>query len=146
MLKKILLTILLITTLFGLGRFCESKVMAQVYLADEDPAPSGDIKSDEFMFNLGAITHGDIQEQNWIRKGINYLFERAITIMAATVGSVAVLMMSVGGFMMLASAGRQEMYDKGKSLIFKAVIGIIFVLGAYILVTTIQLLIKSIYG
>ncbi len=141
MFKKILLTILLITTLFGLG----GKVMAQADLSDGALAQAEDLKSEDFMFNLGTITHGDIQEQNWIRKGINYLFERAITIMAATVGSVAVLMMSVGGFLMLASAGRQEMYDKGKSLIWKAVIGIIFVLGAYILVTTIQLLIKSIY-
>ncbi len=136
MLKKLLLITLLLAALFGLGGFTQPKVLAQ----------AEDIKSTEFMFDLGVITHEDIQEQNWIRRGIDFLFERAITIMAATVGSVAVLIMVIGGFRMLASAGRQEEYDKGKSMILKAVIGLAVVLGAYILVTTIQLLIRSIYG
>ncbi|MBN2096134.1 hypothetical protein JW752_01910, partial [Candidatus Peregrinibacteria bacterium] len=86
------------------------------------------------------------ETKGWIERGINYLFERGITIMAATAASAAVLMMSMGGFMMLASAGRQDMYDKGKSYIFKAIIGLAFVLGAYVLVTTVQLIIKSIYA
>ena len=101
------------------------------------------------MFDLGTITPPGMESQEragWISRGVNFIFERFITILAATVGSAAVLMMSVGGFMMLASAGRQDMYDKGKSYILKSVIGLAFVLGAYILVTTVQLIIKSIYG
>lgn len=108
-------------------------------------AQSADLKDESFMFNLNNITNDEIREQNWMRRGINFLFERAIAVMAATVGSAAVLMMVVGGFMMILSAGRQEMYDKGKSYIAKAAIGLVFVLGAYLLVTTVQLLIKSIY-
>ena len=101
------------------------------------------------MFDVGVITPKGLkvkEKTGWRQRGINFLFERAITIMAATIGSAAVLMMMIGGFMMLISAGRQEMYDKGKSYVFKAVIGLVFVLGAYILVTAVQLLIKGIYG
>ena len=136
MLKKLLLITLLLATLFGLAGFAQPKVLAQ----------AEDVRSTEFMFDLGVITHEDIQEQHWIRRGINFLFERAITIMASVAGSAAVLVMVIGGFRMLASAGRQAEYDKGKSMILKAVKGLAFVLGAYILVTSIQLLIRSIYG
>ena len=136
MFKKLLLITLLLVTLFGLAGFNQPKVLAQAEA----------LQSPEFMFDVGAITHPDIQEQNWIRRGINYFFERAIGIMAATIGSVAVLVMVVGGFRMLASAGRAEEYDKGKAMIIKAAIGLAVVFGAYILVTAVQLLIKSIYG
>lgn len=139
MLKKILLTALLVTTLFGVFGVCQPMARAQ----------DSDIKSEYFMFNLDPITPPGMETREtkgWIERGINYLFERGITIMAATAASAAVLMMSMGGFMMLASAGRQDMYDKGKSYIFKAIIGLAFVLGAYVLVTTVQLIIKSIYA
>lgn len=137
MLKKFLFTTFLLATLFGLS---------PVFQAPCVHAQATGVQDEYFMFDLGKITHEDIEEQNWIRKGVNYLFERAITIMAATVGSAAVLMMSIGGFLMLTSAGRQEEYDKGKALIFKAVIGLVFVFGAYILVTAIQLLVKGIFS
>lgn len=139
MFKKILLITLLVTTLFSMSAVFQPVVQAQ----------DSDIKSGYFMFNLDPITPPGMEtreQKGWIERGINYLFERGITIMAATAASAAVLMMSVGGFMMLASAGRQDMYDKGKSYIFKAIIGLAFVLGAYILVTTVQLIIKSIYA
>jgi len=142
MLKKLLITIIFAITLLGVGVFAQPTPLAQ---ATSSTAPSTDVKSSQFMFDVGVITHKDIKERNWIRKGVNFVFERVITILAATVGGAAVLMMAVGGFMMIASAGRQDMYDKGKSYILKAVIGLAFVLGAYILVTTVQLLIKSIF-
>jgi hypothetical protein len=98
------------------------------------------------MFDLGSVTHKDIKESEWIKGGINYVFSRVITILAATVGAAAVMMMAIGGFLMISSAGSQERYDKGKGLIWKAVIGLVFVLGAYILVATVQLLIKSLFS
>ncbi len=133
MFKKVLIATLVVVTLFGSGFFLNHPALAQ----------SDTIQDEEFMFDLGVVTHKDIKEEDWARKGIGFVFERTITIMAATVGSAAILMMVIGGFMMLISAGRQEMYDKGKSYILKSVIGIVFVLGAYVLVTTVQLLIKS---
>ncbi len=140
MLKKLLFTCALVATVFTVGMsYSPTPALAQ----------DSDLKSEYFMFELDTITPPGMRSQEktgWINKGFNFIFERFITILAATVGSAAVLMMSVGGFMMLASAGRQDMYDKGKSYIFKSVIGLAFVLGAYILVTTVQLIIKNIYG
>ena len=136
MLKKLLLITLLLVTLFGSIGVNPSKALAQ----------SADLKSTEFMFDVGAITHKDIEEQNWVRKGINFIFERVITIMAATIGSIAVLMMVLGGFRMIIYSGNDDEYQKAKGMMTRAAMGIVFVLGAYILVTAIQLLIKSIYG
>jgi hypothetical protein len=144
MTKKILLTILLTLVMAG------SVFNQELAYAQSAPAapPSSEVKSAQFMFDLGATTQGDIKStttQSWMRKGINFVFERAITIMAGTVGAVAVLIMALGGLMMIGSAGDQTKYDKGKAYIIKAIKGLVFVLGAYILVTTIQILIKSIF-
>ncbi|MFC1729800.1 hypothetical protein ACFL6I_05635 [candidate division KSB1 bacterium] len=135
MLKKLLLITLFLATLFGSVGVSPPKVLA-----------SADLKSTEFMFDVGVITHKDIEEQNWVRKGINFIFERVITIMAATIGSIAVLMMVLGGFRMIIYSGNDDEYQKAKGMMTRAAMGIVFVLGAYILVTAIQLLIKSIYG
>lgn len=142
MLKKLLVIAVFVTTLFGVGVFNVPQILA----ADTSTPTTGALQGEEFTFDLGSITHKDIKESSWIKSGINFVFTRIITIMAATVGAAAVLMMAIGGFMMLASAGRQEMYDKGKGMISKAAIGLAFVLGAYVLVTTVQLLIKSIFS
>lgn len=122
-------------------------LMAPIALA-ADPAPtpsSGQLQSEEFMFDLGVITHKEIKKANWIEKGINYVAERVIGVLAGLAGSIAVLMMTIGGFRMITSAGG-EGYDKGKSMMLKAAIGLVFVLGAYLIVTTVQILIKSIYA
>ena len=102
--------------------------------------------STNFTFDLGAITNTNIKKKNWVEQGVNYFFERIIAIMAAVAGSVAVLMMSIGGFRMIASAGDETAYKNGRSMIVRSAIGLVFVLGAYLLVVTVQLLIKSIYG
>ncbi len=135
MIKKILLIAMLITVFSGIGVYQSSPVLAQ----------GSQIQDNQFKFDLGVVTHKDIKERNWIRKGLDFIFERVITIMAATVGAAAVLMMAIGGFMMISSAGTEERYTKGKGMIMRAIMGLGFVLGAYILVTTVQLLIKSIF-
>lgn len=114
-----------------------------------DPPEAGDIDSPEFMFDLTPITHEAIKgttRQSWIREGVNYFFERAIGVMATVIGSLAVLMMTFGGFLMLSSAGDEPQYEKGRNYAKFAIIGLAFTLTAYILVTLVQLLIKSIYG
>ena len=138
MLKRIFIIVLFTATLFNFGLICKPAVYAQ----------SSDVKDTEFTFDLTILQNTSmksIEKQDWMMKGINFLFERGITIMAATVGTAAVLMMAVGGFMMMFAGVKEDMYTKGKSYIIKAGIGLVFVLGAYILVTTVQMLIKSIF-
>ncbi len=101
------------------------------------------------MFDLTNVTHQSIEgtvRQGWIRGGINYFFERIIGFLAAVIGSLAVLMLSVGGFMMLSSGGDETRYEKGKNYAKYSLIGLAVTLMAYVLVTLVQLLITSIYG
>jgi len=139
MLKKLLLAFAFLTTLL-------LPVMPGRVLAVDVGTPSGDLKSTEFMFDLGVITHKEIPQANWVEKGINYFAGRIIGLGAGLAGSIAVLMMGIGGLLMITSAGDQGKYDKGKSMMKFAALGLVFVFGAYILVTTIQVLIKSIYA
>lgn len=105
---------------------------------------AADLKGTNFQFGLDAITNDDINTRDWIRGGVNFILERFIAIMAGTIGTAAVLIMVAGGFMMIISAGRQDMYDQGKAYLTKAAIGLFITLSAYILVTTVQLLVQSI--
>jgi hypothetical protein len=119
------------------------------HAAAQDAATSGELDSAGFMFDLGSITHEKITggtKQSFIRKGINYFFERIITFMAATIGGLAVLFMSIGGFLVLTSAGDQNQLDKGKNFIQYSAMGLVFALGAYVIVNAVQLLIANIYG
>lgn len=136
MIKKILLSLTILFSLSGVFFVPVSSTYAQ----------STAIQSDQYKFDLGSVTQKDIKEQNWIRKGIDYVFERIVTILAATIGAAAVMMMAAGGIRMIASAGRQEEYDNGKKMMTRAALGVVFVLGAYLMVTTVQLLIKSIFN
>lgn len=116
---------------------------------DVGTAPSGALDSGGFQFDLGVVTHEDIEgsvRQNWLRRGINYFFERVITAMAALIGTFAVLMMVIGGFMVLISAGNENLYNKGINYVKYSLVGLAVALGAYIIVTTVQLLIQSIWG
>lgn len=143
MFKKFTITLLISVTLFNLGLLFQPGVYAA-------PATSpNDIKSSEFTFPLEDVLappgmkSGDVG--NWMKKGIDFFFERGITIMAGTIGTAAVLMMVIGGFLILSSAGNDTRINKGKAMIKNSLIGLAAVLGAYILVTTVQLLIKSIF-
>lgn len=152
MLKKILLIFTLSLAIF-VGGFALIQY-SDIQLVDTALAQTGDLESPDFMFSLSgsggghdtSIVHPDINPQSWIRGGINYIFERVIGLMAAVIGGLSVLVMSYGGFMILSSAGDENQVTKGKGYIKYALIGLTATLGAYILVTAVQILIKSIYA
>ena len=140
MIKKMFLMIGLVLSLnMAPGAFAQSAI----------PSPATTLDSGNFMFDLTPITHEAIRtetRQGWIRRGVNYFFERIISFMAAVIGGLSVLILSIGGFLMLSSAGDETRYEKGKNYAKFAIIGLIVTLSAYILVTLVQLLIRSIYG
>jgi hypothetical protein len=142
MLKKVLFTWVLATMVMGLSLFVLPHP-TRVFAADA--TQPGDISSQEYTFDLNPIAPPGTQRASWLQKGANYFAERAITVMATLAGSFAVLLMVFGGFQMITSVG-DEGYEKGKKKILYAIIGLAAVLGAYILVTTVQILIKSING
>jgi hypothetical protein len=57
---------------------------------------------------------------------------------AMAVGIIGVLMFLVGGFQYMISAGNRGMSGEAKKTMINAVIGIILVLGAYLLLSTIN--------
>lgn len=112
-------------------------------------AQDGSIDSASFMFDLSSITHDGIDgstRQGWIRRGLNYFFEKIIGFMATIIGSLSVLVLSFGGFLMLSSAGNESMYERGKNYVIYALVGLAVTLSSYIMVVLVQLLIKSIYA
>jgi hypothetical protein len=148
--KKIFLILVLVFS-FVLGSTALPDLSGQIHINRAMAQVPGEGGADDpgFMFDLGAITHEDIagsSRQKWIREGINYIFERIIGVMAATIGGLAVLVMSYGGFLILSSAGSQTQHDKGVGYIKYSLIGLAVTLGAYILVSAVQILIRSIYG
>jgi Type IV secretion system pilin len=146
MIKKIFLSVVLFPLIFGLfAVLMMAHVSAAADTTTPPVTPTNSINSPQYMYDMTAIEPTVLKKQNWIQKGINYFFERIIGIMASLVGSVAVLMMTWGGFQMIISGGGDQ-YERGKSTMKRAALGIVVVLGAYILVTSVQLLIKSIYG
>lgn len=151
MFKKSAFTIFSAIILLGLTAPLQLAVFAQdtpssTITVPVDTTTSDNLNSPDFMFDVGIITHEDIDTQGWIRGGINFVFERLIGIMAGTIGSVAVLIMVLGGFRMIIYAGNSDEFEKAKAMLTKAAIGLVLVLGAYIMVTAVQLLIKGIYA
>lgn len=142
MIKKLSLLLLLV---IGFISFTPEPAMAQ----GTSPIPGQNIDSAGFMMTLDPITYPGIEgstRQSWIRKGVDYFLERIVGFMAAIIGTLAVLMISIGGFMMLSSAGNDTMYESGKNYVKFSLIGLLFTLTAYILVTAVQLLVQSIYA
>lgn len=150
MYKRILLIAVIAFSIL-LGSAFVSRYMGMRYIntALAADTPQGESLDDPgFMFDLSVITHEDItggEKQNWIRKGINYIFERVIGLLVASIGGFSILMMSYGGFLIITSAGG-PLYDKGKTIVKYSILGLTVALLAYILVTAVQILIKSIYG
>jgi len=146
MFKNILIALVLVIALQAMpGVFSTSAPVAYA----QDAMSDGDLGSERFMFDLSAVTHEGIEgttRQGWIRRGVNYFFERAIGFMATVIGSLAVLTMTFGGFRIITSGGDETAQGKGKQLIKYSLVGLGVTLMAYILVTLVQLLVVSIYG
>jgi hypothetical protein len=144
MIQKFLLNLCTVLTLSLVAG-----VMVLPVFSGSAVAQAQGLSEETYQMDLGSLRpkgmETDVRE-SWRDKGIGYILERIVTIIAATIGSAAVLMMSVGGFMMITAGSSDERYTKGKSMISKSAMGLLFAFGAYIIVTTVQLLINSIYG
>ncbi|MDR3642333.1 MAG: hypothetical protein P4L74_01740 [Candidatus Doudnabacteria bacterium] len=66
------------------------------------------------------------------------LLTKIITLLLALAGVIAVLMLIVGGFWYITSAGNEEQSEKGKKAIVNSIIGVIVVLLSYAIITVIS--------
>jgi len=66
------------------------------------------------------------------------LFVNAYSIAIVYLGSIALLFIVIGGFIMLTSHGRQDRVDLGKQIISHTIIGVVIVMTAFLVVNIIQ--------
>ncbi len=98
-------------------------------------------------FNLGSLqVKGDtaisegVQNQSYrnsTNPAANFII-KIINFIAYTIGSLALLGIVVGGFMMIASAGNTEQINKGKEFIKYSIFGIVITFTAFFIVAFVQ--------
>ena len=143
--------IIVLTASVALNLLVSGICFSQNSYADTSPTspPASATQSPDFMFNLSdTVTPGGqktVEGVGWMTKGFNFFFDRGIALMVGTIGGIAVLMIVIGGFRMIMAGAKEDEYTKGWAMVKNSLIGLAFVLSAYILVTSIQLLIKSIF-
>lgn len=80
------------------------------------------------------------QEQSYLKSSnpIASFILQIINFLSLTVASVSFLGIVVGGFLLLASSGNENMVNKGKEVITYAVIGLVLTLSSYFIVSFVQ--------
>ena len=61
-----------------------------------------------------------------------------IDFLSKVIGTVAIILVIIGGALMLVSEGDDNKIQKGKTILTQAIIGLIIALSSYILVTFVQ--------
>lgn len=114
-LKKVLLTLLLISAVLG---FC---VAADVSAADI---------STEITTQLGNFEQG-ATGQNSTGKGIVQVAGTLINVIFGILGILLTAYLVYGGFLWMTAAGNQEEVKKAKTIITNSIIAIVIVLAAF---------------
>ena len=85
-------------------------------------------------FKSYKISTGETFSSPWLAQYIVAIYKYAVTL--ASIATVA--SMVVGGLMYMTSSGNQSMAGRGKSIIFGAITGLIIILGAHLLLQSIN--------
>lgn len=96
-----------------------------------------------FIFPIIALAQETTQLENPLGSvsNPNELLARVAGGLAFVTGTLALLFVVLGGYMILSAAGNSERFDKGKKMITFAIIGLLVTTGSYqILTTTINIL------
>jgi hypothetical protein len=98
-------------------------------------------------FNLSVIgTYVPADLKTSSPGGVTGLVEKIITFFIVTAGIIAVLGISVGGVMMMVSMGDETVLQNGKNAIYYSVIGLVVILLAYIMVSSVQSIVYRVGG
>lgn len=96
----------------------------------------------ELKFNVGKYLKLDEgQEQKYFDKGKNPIVDfilRVINFALTIIGSIAIIILIISGFMMMFSQGNQQKLDDAKAIFKYAIIGLIVTFLAYIIVIFVQ--------
>lgn len=69
-----------------------------------------------------------------------------IIVMGSLIGMFAIMGIITGGIILMTAFGNEEKIQSGKSILLYSVLGLIFTIGAYVIVSFIQTLIYSLGG
>lgn len=115
-----------------------------------DPAPTTTPSSNEGIQHLKDLQFdvseylnlgGEDQEQSYFGEGKNPIVEfilRIINFALTIMGSIGIIILIIGGFMMMVSQGNQQKLDEAKDIVKYAIIGIIIAFLAYVIVLFVQ--------
>ena len=137
-LKKIIATTI-ITTLSII--FCSTLIINTGFAADSD----NDLETAKFNLtkHLQNDKDGTIPEYLNIKKNNKkplqtFIFTRLIEPAIKIMGTIAVLLVIIGGFTMVTAQGESDQIDKGKDILKYAIIGLVIALFSYIIVISVQ--------
>lgn len=91
-------------------------------------------------FNVNKyLTTGD-QEQSYFKSGnpIGSFIVQVVNFLVLTIGSLCLVALVIGGFVLLVSHGNENALTKGKDIIKDALIGLIIVLCSYFITAFVQ--------
>jgi type IV secretory pathway VirB2 component (pilin) len=132
--KKLIFTILASLLIFSLP--------ANLVFAADTAAPATQTL-DDTRFNLQILSLDDDEQENNFFQNKSYppivnLVLSVIDFFVKVMGSIAVIMMIVAGFLLIFSQGDQQRIDSGKEIVKYAIIGLVITFLSYTIVVTIQ--------
>lgn len=99
-------------------------------------------KLKELQFKVGDVLNLDSgQKQVYFGEGQNPIQEfiiRIINFALTIIGSIAIIILIIGGFQMMLSQGNQQKLDEAKDIVKYAIIGLIVTLLSYVIVISVQ--------
>jgi len=159
MIKKLILTILAITTILiaqtniamaiGPEDDTSTQDAASEASGSESPAPTDSSGTQEQTyddmnsFNVGSLLTTDGQEQGYLKNEsgdapvLSFILS-VIDFLIKVIGTFCMVLIIIGGLLILSSQGDDSKLQKGKAIITQAIIGLVISLTSYILVTFVQ--------
>lgn len=147
MLKKIIISLCLVVAVGG-GLF----VLTPTALADAKNPCTAELKPGESIpetFSVGDCLTTEGQNSLVPKKdspeaksatsvGITHVFIKAADLLSKVIASIALVIFMVGALLTIASEGKEDRLEKGKTAMLYAVIGLLVSFMAFILVSFVQ--------
>jgi len=142
---KIILVTILLTSL-SMSAFAEDTTTSQ-NTSNKNSAEDEQKTLKGHQFDLGILdtdygteNKTDSQKQSYFKSDnpiVSFLLS-IIQFATLIIGSLAIIILIIGGFMLVTSQGNQQQLDSGKKTIKYAIIGLVVTFLSYVIVTSVQ--------
>ncbi|MDD3793187.1 MAG: hypothetical protein PHI37_00030 [Candidatus Gracilibacteria bacterium] len=97
-----------------------------------------DLTSTNFIINVNDISPGIVSKGNNTEERVNWLLGTLIQKMMIALGTLSILMMTVGGGYIVFHNGQDEILSKGKSIFMSGIYAMVVALSSYLLVSIVR--------